>query len=129
MSKKIKVFFDSQCPLCSREIEYYKRQQGADLLDWVDIFNSSSSDYPDELTPEKALKRFHVIDTNGNLISGAKGFILLWSVLPKFYFLSNFFNKKYMGWLLEYFYRIFVLIRPFLQRSYSIFLAISRKHS
>ena len=107
MSKKIKVFFDSQCPLCSREIEYYKRQQGADLLDWVDIFNSSSSDYPDELTPEKALKRFHVIDTNGNLISGAKGFILLWSVLPKFYLLSNFFNKKYMGWLLEYFYRIF----------------------
>ena len=127
MSKKIKVFFDSQCPLCSREIEYYKRQEGSDALNWVDIYDSSSSDFPDGLTTELALKRFHVLDKNGNLVSGAKGFILLWSALPKFYFLSNFFNKKYMSWFLEYAYNFFVFIRPFMQRTYSFLLTFSKK--
>ena len=129
MSKKVKVFFDSQCPLCSREIEYYKHQKGADLLQWVDIFDSSSCDFPEGLTTEKALKRFHVLDTNGNLVSGGKGFVLLWSLLPKFYFLSNIFNKKYTGWFLECLYKIFVFIRPCMQRMYSFLLTFSRKHS
>jgi predicted DCC family thiol-disulfide oxidoreductase YuxK len=129
MNKKIKVFFDGQCPLCSREIEYYKRQKGAELIDWVNIYNSSSIDYPDQLSPEQALKRFHVLDSNGKLVSGGQGFVILWSALPKFYFLSKIFSKKYMGWLLEHFYNFFVLIRPYMQRSYSFLITVTGKHS
>jgi predicted DCC family thiol-disulfide oxidoreductase YuxK len=128
MNEKIKIFFDGQCPLCSREIAFYKRQKGAELLEWIDIYNSSLSDYPDGLTPAKALKRFHVLGSDGKLESGGKGFVLLWLALPKFSFFGKAFNNSYMGWILECAYKTFVF-RPFMQRSFSFFLTCTGRRS
>ena len=129
MSEKIRVFFDGQCPLCSREIAYYQRQKGAADIDWVDVCKSSESDFPTGLTAANALKRFHVTGPNGNLVSGGKGFVLLWTALPKFYFLGNLFNNKYTGWILDFSYNFFVYIRPWMQRSFSYLIAFTNKHS
>jgi predicted DCC family thiol-disulfide oxidoreductase YuxK len=129
MNEKIKIFFDGQCPLCSREIAFYKRQKGAELLEWIDIYNSSLSDYPDGLTPAKALKRFHVLGSDGKLESGGKGFVLLWLALPKFSFFGKAFNNSYMGWILECAYKTFVYFRPFMQRSFSFFLTCTGRRS
>jgi len=31
------IFFDGECPPCRREIAHYRRLQGAELIEWVDI--------------------------------------------------------------------------------------------
>ena len=128
MGEKIKVFFDGKCPLCAREITFYQRQQGANDIDWVDAHKASASDFPEGLTRENALKRFYVIGPKGNLLSGGKGFVLLWMALPKFSFMGNMFNNKYTGWVLGCAYKIFVLNRPWMQRLFSYLIAWNSKH-
>ena len=36
-SKSLTVFFDGSCPICSKEINFYKMRAGADELSWVDV--------------------------------------------------------------------------------------------
>ena len=31
------VFYDGSCPLCRREIDFYRRRRGAARIDWLDI--------------------------------------------------------------------------------------------
>lgn len=35
-SGKLTVYYDGACPLCRREIEFYRRRRGADAIEWVD---------------------------------------------------------------------------------------------
>jgi predicted DCC family thiol-disulfide oxidoreductase YuxK len=115
MNGRLKVFYDGQCPLCSREITFYQRQKGANEVDWVDVFNSSANVLPKGLTRTNALKRFYVLSPDGNLVSGGNGFVLLWLALPKFSVLGKIFNNKLMGFILECFYKFFVFNRPGIQ--------------
>ena len=113
---RLKVFYDGQCPLCSREITFYKLQEGANEVDWVDIFNSSAREFPKGLIRTNALKRFYVLSPDGELVSGGNGFVLLWLALPRFSVLGRIFNNKLMGFILECFYKFFVFYRPSIQR-------------
>ena len=36
-----KVFYDGACPLCIREIAFYKRRKGADGVTWVDVSDAA----------------------------------------------------------------------------------------
>ncbi|MEC8852758.1 MAG: DCC1-like thiol-disulfide oxidoreductase family protein, partial [Pseudomonadota bacterium] len=31
------IFYDGGCPLCAREIAFYRRRAGAGRLDWIDV--------------------------------------------------------------------------------------------
>ena len=116
MKTKIKVFYDGNCPICSREIKFYQRQRGAEEIIWVDIFKASDKDFPDDLSIENAAKRFYVLGSDGSLSSGGDGFVLLWLALPKFYLLGKIFNNKFMGTILEFSYKFFVINRTWMQR-------------
>ena len=35
-TRSLTVFFDGSCPICSKEINFYKMRAGADELSWVD---------------------------------------------------------------------------------------------
>jgi len=116
-AKETKVFFDGTCPLCSREINFYKRKgKGANII-WVDISLLDTGDVFPGLTKEEALKRFHLLDYKGRLLSGAKAFAALWLVLPPFKLLGRIAQKEPFTFILELLYRTFLLIRPHLQTS------------
>jgi predicted DCC family thiol-disulfide oxidoreductase YuxK len=94
------VFFDGGCPLCSREIAFYRARRGADRLHWVDVSECGSEWVAPDLTLEAARRRFHVMHADGRVVSGARAFADLWSDLPAFALLG----------------RLFLRLRPWLQR-------------
>ena len=77
---KIKVFFNNSCNICKMEIDHY-RKHSDDNLEWVDITNNQQAVELTSKSKEELLRRLHVID-NGQVIGGAKAFIIIWSKIP-----------------------------------------------
>ena len=89
---RIKVFFNNSCSVCRLEINHYKKISDSNL-EWIDITNNDDALKITSKTQEELLRRLHVID-NGKVIGGAKAFIIIWSKIPKYKFLSKLFSIK-----------------------------------
>ena len=109
------VYFDGSCPLCRREIAYYRGLPGSEKLAWVDV---SDPEQPlgGDLDCRTALARFHVRDTAGRLHQGGIAFALLWQQLPRWRWAGRLFARPPMSWLLDTAYRLFLPVRPWLQK-------------
>jgi predicted DCC family thiol-disulfide oxidoreductase YuxK len=83
------VFFDGECPLCRREIRHYRRLRGADRIQWVDITREDPLLSSYGLTRERAMARFHVLDSEGRWQTGVWGFAEVWSHLPAYRWLAG----------------------------------------
>ena len=114
--QKLTVYHDGACPLCSREISFYRRQLGAAAIDWVDVAAIECEDVADDLTREAALARFHVREADGMLVSGGAAFQRLWSALPPFSLLGRVAGWPVVRPLLEWGYRLSLRLRPLIAR-------------
>ncbi len=76
------VYFDGSCPLCAREIAFYRRRCAGDAARWVDVSRESPAALGAGLTRDQALERFHVRRADGTLCSGADAFTELWAEMP-----------------------------------------------
>ena len=99
---KIKVFFNNSCSVCRLEINHYKKISDSNL-EWIDITNNNDALKITSKTQEELLRRLHVID-NGKVIGGAKAFIVIWSKIPKYKFLSKLFSIKPFFLIFHYIY-------------------------
>ena len=98
----IKVFFNNSCNVCRLEINHYKKISDSNL-EWVDITNNEEAIKLTSKSQKELLRRIHVID-NGNVIGGAKAFVIIWSKIPKYKFLSKLFSIKIFFVLFHYLY-------------------------
>ena len=80
----LRVFYDDLCPLCSKEINHYRKLVHHLAVDWVEISTSAEVIETFGLTREQLLKRLHVITPEGEVVSGARAFTLIWQAL-RFY--------------------------------------------
>jgi len=113
--RRTAVYYDGACPLCSIEINYYRRQAGADALQFVDV----SGDAPvgcESLTKDEALKRFHIRTPDGTLVSGAAAFVEIWRLLPRWSWAARVASRPGVLVVLEFLYGIFLKIRPAVSR-------------
>ena len=95
-----RVFFDGACPLCAREIAFYRNQKGASGIAWVDVSRTAAAELPRGLSRHDALARFHVQTGDGRLIEGAAAFAHFWSALPRFHLLGKFAHPpRFSGFL------------------------------
>ena len=99
---KIKIFFNNSCSVCRLEINHYKKISDSNL-EWIDITNNNDALKITSKTQEELLRRLHVID-NGKVIGGAKAFIIIWSKIPKYKFLSKLFSIKPFFLIFHYIY-------------------------
>lgn len=83
------VFYDGGCPVCRREIAHYRRVDRQQRIDWHDIVAHPEALERVNLEFEQAMRRFHVVDTQGVLRSGAQGFIVVWQQLPGWRWLAR----------------------------------------
>ena len=116
------AYYDGACLLCAREIAFYRRQNGADRICWVDISGIDTLDVAPDLAREEALARFTVRDADGSLVSGGRAFPLIWKQLPRFRWLAKIFDIQPFAWSLGHAYGIFLKLRPRLQA-----MALSRE--
>ncbi len=112
---EIEVYYDGACPLCRREINFYRNRPGAERLCWVDVSEAGDAEVAPGLSRGRALARFHVRTGDGRLVSGGEAFARLWTHLPGFRPLGRLFLVRPLTWILEGAYRVFLPLRPRLQ--------------
>jgi predicted DCC family thiol-disulfide oxidoreductase YuxK len=115
-NNQVTVYFDGSCPLCRREIGFYKNSAGADQIRWEDISRVLDGQVAGDLSCQEAMARFHVRATDGSLKSGAAAFVELWLSLKNWYWLGWIFTHPPGIWFLEKCYVGFLRIRPAIQR-------------
>lgn len=76
------VLYNGACPLCSREIAWYRRREAAHPVTWIDLSRCAEADLPEGIGRKAALARFHVVEANGRKATGAAAFARLWQNYP-----------------------------------------------
>ena len=115
------VLYDGSCPLCQREIAFYRKLTPTQPIQWVDVsYLADNAQFGAD--PAELMRRFHVVAPSGALLSGARAFVHLWSLLPGWRYLALLAKIPGVLLLMEGCYRLFLKFRPRLQK-------LARKHS
>ena len=75
----MKVLYNGSCPICSREIDHYKRL--STTIEYQDLNTINLDKW--NVDKESAKKRLHV-EHNGELLIGVDAFIMLWKDIPRY---------------------------------------------
>lgn len=108
----VQVFYDGGCPVCAREIAFYKARPDADGFVWVDASGAAGDALGPDLDRDAALRRMHVRLSDGRLVSGAAAFAVMWRRMRGFRWLGQLMAIPPMGWCAERAYRLFLILRP-----------------
>lgn len=112
---ELTVYFDGACPLCRREVRFYRGLDKDGRIAWEDVSRPDATPGCD-LSREAALQRFHVRQPDGSLASGAAGFVAVWRRLPGLRWLAPLAAWPPALRLLERSYIGFLKIRPWISR-------------
>ena len=107
-----RVFYDGGCPLCRREIGWYRGKRGAEQIDWVDVSGDADVDVPEGLTHEDLMLRFTVQRRDGVTARGAAGFVAVWRALPGTAFVARLADNPLVVGIGEVLYRLMLKVRP-----------------
>jgi predicted DCC family thiol-disulfide oxidoreductase YuxK len=110
------VYFDGSCPLCRTEIAYYRGQDAACRLKFVDV-SQNGAPTPPGTTQIAAMQRFHVERADGSVVSGAAAFAVIWDLLPRWRWAARLAALPGVTLMLECVYRAFLPIRRFVSRA------------
>ena len=113
---QLTVFFDGSCPLCMREIGMYRRLESLNPINWLDVSVSDPQQHGIGLSQCDAMRRFHVMDQQGNLFSGAAAFSKLWQQFRGWRVLGYICSLPILSHIAEFSYRGFLKIRPLIQK-------------
>lgn len=76
------TYYDGGCPLCSKEIAHYRRVDRAERIRWIDLTTDAEALSAVGLDVATAMRRLHVRDADGRLLSGVPAFVAIWQQLP-----------------------------------------------
>jgi predicted DCC family thiol-disulfide oxidoreductase YuxK len=109
---KIKIWYDSRCPLCKREITLMRKLDKRGAITFVGIISTADLCPADRAT---LLARFHAED-DGQLLSGAAAFAAMWRAIPILRPVGLAARNRRVLAGLERIYIFFLRHRPKLQR-------------
>ncbi len=115
-SATISVFYDGLCPLCSKEMDHYKKQKGSERLLFIDITEAHFDAKKEGLDPYKVHQVMHVKTSEGLVMTGVDAFIAIWDFLPQYNWVSKWAQKSFIRPFLNVGYQVFASIRPYLPR-------------
>jgi predicted DCC family thiol-disulfide oxidoreductase YuxK len=110
------VLYDGDCPLCSREIGWYQKRGADERIRWINLRDAGLTSLPAGIGRDAALARFHVVQADGAVVSGAAAFVRLWQAYPGLRLAARLLSRPLPLAVLERAYRLFLPIRPALAR-------------
>lgn len=116
MSQKLTVFYDGLCVLCSREIDHYRKQQGAENILFSDITSPDFKAKDWGVDPFLVHKHMHARRSDGSLATHVDAFIEIWKVLPRYQWAARAASKGIIRPFLDAGYLLFAKVRPWLPR-------------
>lgn len=111
MGDRLTVYYDGGCPICSREIGFYRARPGAECFDWVDVAGDGLEVLGLGLSRNAALARMHVRRADGTLLTGAAAFAEMWRHMPGFRLLGSVLSLPPLLAVAEMGYRVFLIGR------------------
>ena len=112
------VLYDGSCPICSREISQYQKSDPHLQICWMDV-SSAQFVAPQGYSKDVLMARFHVINSSGEVVSGAAAFVHLWAQLPGWRNLARLARLPGVLTLLDFGYEKFLRVRPRMQKLFS----------
>lgn len=104
------MWYDGACPVCRREIGWYRGMRGAEGIDWIDV-SAPDAPLPEGRDRAALLRRFTVRRRDGRLADGAEGFAALWRALGPTRLLGRLADREPFRTLGEAAYRAFLRLR------------------
>jgi len=110
---EVVVYFDGSCPMCSKEIQYYRGLDKHARILWEDVAGENPS-CPIGYDQATLMARFHVKEiASGQVFDGAAGFARVWLALPApWRGLGKIATFKPVTWVMEMGYRLTLKVRP-----------------
>jgi len=105
------LFFDGECPLCSREVAHYRALDRRDQIRWVDISREPDALVELGIDRSAAMHRLHAVDEMGRVVSGMTAFVAVWRQLPGYRHLAGFVERFGLVSALDWFYARFAAWR------------------
>lgn len=105
--KLVIVFFDGGCGLCSREISVLKKLDTNSNVRWINIDENGDLLESYGISYIDAMRRFHVVNRQGQIEIGVEGFLCLWRVLPTLKWVPSLIRITRSKGFLEHCYRRF----------------------
>jgi predicted DCC family thiol-disulfide oxidoreductase YuxK len=112
MTERPTVYYDGGCPVCSREISFYRRRPGGETFAWVDVSQADEAALGPGLSRAAALARIHVRRPDGGIVNGAAAFAEIWRGMPGLRWLARLLAIPPFGALAELGYAVFLRARP-----------------
>ena len=101
------VFYDDACPLCSKEINHYRKLNTRDPIKWVPIHQDETTLTELGISKQEALKVFHVLRGDGVLVTGASAFATIWHSINRYHLAGVVVYKLNLIPMLDYLYHHF----------------------
>lgn len=108
IKKKIKVFYDGGCKVCSKEIKFYSRLDKNNKIEWVNILTDNCNTL---IQKKRLLEILHVQKTNGEIVTGVNAFYVIWRELKYFRVLSFILKLPFFRVIAEIFYKVWLKFR------------------
>ena len=115
-TRALTVYFDGLCPLCSREIDYYRKKPGALNINWVDITAPGFDAKREGLDPDRVHAVFHVKQASGELVTGVDAFVEIWKAIPELHTWATLARVPGARPCMKIGYALFARVRPYLPR-------------
>ena len=109
------VYYDGQCPLCSREIAHYRAVTKGESVSFVDIAAADFDAVQHGVDLAQARQVLHV-KVGDKMQTGIDAVIGMWQAIPRYRWLARFTRLPGIHAIAGLSYRIFARFRPYLQR-------------
>ena len=111
MQPSLAVFYDGQCPLCSAEIDHYRRIDKSSEIQWLDLHHNTASLAEYDIGFDQAMGELHAViyaaDKSGTIVTGVDSFLEIWKRLDRYRWLSHLVGWRPVKYLTEYAYKVF----------------------
>ncbi len=112
----LSIYYDGSCPLCTREIDHYKKIDNQNKLRYVDISDLSFSQISEGLEGKNIQKFFHIKSSTNEAYTGVDAFYKIWETLDCFKALQFMYKIYPLKLIMKLTYIFFANVRPYLPK-------------